>query len=164
MGDAVGGGVMAAPVTYAIDGRQYVSVLAGWGGAYGVLGKSSRQPFPGRVLTFALGGGGTLPGAAPAAPRQRPEPIPFTADAAQVAEGAATYARYCSVCHGPQAVSGGVLPDLRLAAPETFAEIEAILLTGTRASKGMPSFADVLTAADAARLRQYLLQRRSDVQ
>ena len=29
-----GTGVVAAPMTYSIDGQQYVAVLAGWGGAW----------------------------------------------------------------------------------------------------------------------------------
>ena len=35
-----GTGVIAAPVTYLLDGKQYVSVLAGWGGAFGLVSGS----------------------------------------------------------------------------------------------------------------------------
>ena len=37
-------GIMAAPVSYSIDGEQYVTVVAGWGGAYGCLLYTSPSP------------------------------------------------------------------------------------------------------------------------
>ena len=34
--------VMAAPITYEVNGEQYIAVLSGWGGAYPLLqGKTS---------------------------------------------------------------------------------------------------------------------------
>ena len=51
-------GVIAPPVTYSVDGEQYVTVMAGWGGAFGLTG-GMRTP-PGeprsRIITFNLGG------------------------------------------------------------------------------------------------------------
>ena len=41
-----------------------------------------------------------------------PSPPPDTADANTVAAGADLFGRYCSVCHGQFAVSGGITPDL----------------------------------------------------
>ncbi|WP_341648246.1 PQQ-binding-like beta-propeller repeat protein [Thauera humireducens] len=43
---ATGSGVIAAPITYEVDGEQYVSVAVGWGGVYGqarAARTSSRQ-------------------------------------------------------------------------------------------------------------------------
>ena len=37
-----GSGVIAAPVTYAIDGVQYVSVVAGWGGVFAMTALAGR--------------------------------------------------------------------------------------------------------------------------
>jgi quinohemoprotein ethanol dehydrogenase len=81
-----------------------------------------------------------------------------------IAAGSAVYNQSCSVCHGAQAVSGGVLPDLRYAAPETLAAIEDIVLRGARSQQGMPSFAQVLSAADVAAIRAYILSRRAELQ
>ena len=55
-------GIVAPPITYMIDGKQYVSVMAGWGGAFP---KKTRSY--GRLLTFAIGGTAALP----ARPRPR---------------------------------------------------------------------------------------------
>ena len=53
--------VMAAPVTYEINGEQYIAVLSGWGGAYPFLqgiksDKSGNERNISRVLVFKLGG------------------------------------------------------------------------------------------------------------
>ena len=62
--------VMAAPVTYEIDGEQYIAVLSGWGGAYPFLqgkqsDKSGNERNVSRMLVFKLGAKGQS--AAPAA-------------------------------------------------------------------------------------------------
>ena len=63
-------GIVAPPITYAIDGKQYVSVMAGWGGAFSKKARSY-----GRLLTYAIGGTASLP--------NRPRPRTVTAIAAQ---------------------------------------------------------------------------------
>ena len=65
-------GIIAAPMTYAVDGRQYVTIVAGWGGVFPLVAgelafKSGRIPNRSRVLTFALDGTASLP--EPVAPR-----------------------------------------------------------------------------------------------
>jgi quinohemoprotein ethanol dehydrogenase len=49
---AVGGGNMATPVTYRIEGRQYVAVEVGQGGGRG--GRGGATGTPARVVAFAL--------------------------------------------------------------------------------------------------------------
>jgi quinohemoprotein ethanol dehydrogenase len=69
-----GTGIMAPPVTYAVDGVQYVSVMAGWGGFAGLFnfpGTGPVKPGFGRILTFTLGGAAT-----PESPRLRPQRSP----------------------------------------------------------------------------------------
>lgn len=157
----VGGGVMAAPMTYVLDGTQYVAVMAGWGGSYGLSGRG-RATVPGRMLVFALGGSEALLPAtsAPAAP---PAVIESDATPQQIATGAALYAQSCAVCHGQNAESSGVIPDLRYADPTTLQEFEEIVLGGIRQSRGMPSFSRTLGTAEAEAIRAYLLDRRAEL-
>ncbi|MFZ2869229.1 PQQ-dependent dehydrogenase, methanol/ethanol family, partial [Zavarzinia sp.] len=58
-------GVQAAPVTFTVDGEQYVSVVVGYGGAYalayGRAAKALDIPVVGRVLTYRIGGAAQLP-------------------------------------------------------------------------------------------------------
>jgi quinohemoprotein ethanol dehydrogenase len=41
-----GTGVVAAPVTYDVDGKQYVSVAVGWGGVFGLFARATERKTP----------------------------------------------------------------------------------------------------------------------
>jgi quinohemoprotein ethanol dehydrogenase len=60
-------GVMAAPVAYTVKGKQYISVLAGWGGSFSLIGGNSSGTMgtPGRLLTFGVDGKAALPAPPP---------------------------------------------------------------------------------------------------
>lgn len=157
-------GVMAGPVTYTVNGEQYVAVLAGWGGVFPlatgeVSFRSGRVRNISRMLVYKLGGKATLP---PAPDGELPalRPPPSTATAQQIKRGEATFQRFCAACHGDVAVSGGVLPDLRysstLASDQLFS---SIVLGGLLRKQGMVSFAKELTAADAKSIRSYVIFR-----
>jgi len=160
-----GTGVVAPPITYRVGREQYVAVLAGLGGG---LAMASGDPPPavvasgnaGRVLVWKLGGGARLP----AVERPAPEPVaPIEArlDPARVERGKKLYFRHCSPCHGPAAIAGGFLPDLRSSRPPVYEALGAIVLEGGRLDRGMPAFGSVLGAEDVADLRDYLLDRRA---
>jgi quinohemoprotein ethanol dehydrogenase len=141
-----GTGIVAPPITYAIDGKQYVSVMAGWGGAFPKKFRSY-----GRLLTFALGG--TASPLTRAVPR-RVTALPNTASAAAIASGQKLFAAYCVRCHG----GATVLPDLRRSAPSVLNGLEKIL-DGAMVERGMPRFAE-FDKAMVAQLRGYLLDER----
>lgn len=160
-------GIIAAPMTYAIDGEQYVAILAGWGGVWdiapGVLASKSGRPRNiSRLLVFKLGGTAKLP---PAPPQQALvlDPPAFTGTAAQVARGGSLYGRYCSVCHGDAAVSGTLNPDLRHSAAIGNADaVRSVVIDGALEHNGMVSFKEVVSAADAEAIRQYVLKRANE--
>jgi len=157
----VGTSIMAAPMTYRAAGKQYVAVMAGYGGGPGLY-----APFPtssaayrygneGRIIAFALDG--SLPRTPPPvveAPFEQPPPREGTALA--VAHGEVLYNRYCGRCH---VFGRGELPDLRRAAPATHAIFDDIVLGGAFIARGMGRFDDVLSRADAADLHSYILER-----
>ncbi|ULQ47631.1 PQQ-dependent dehydrogenase, methanol/ethanol family [Flagellatimonas centrodinii] len=158
-------GVMAGPVTYEINGEQYVTVAAGWGGAFplalGALSEPAKVHPEARVLTYKLGGKATLP-----PPRNvtldLPEPPELTASAEVIDQGRTLYNGHCGMCHGPNAISGSVLPDLRYMTPETH-KIFTGILAGAYASKGMPSVMDKLDAEQVEAIHQYIIKRAHDV-
>jgi quinohemoprotein ethanol dehydrogenase len=159
-----GTGVMAAPITYLVDGQQYVTVMAGWGGAfplaYGEAGARAGVTSVGRVLTYKLGGNAALPPALPIdASPVPPPPISIAANTKQLRQGGVLFHDWCAVCHGLKGIAGGVIPDLRRATAETHASFADIVLGGVREPKGMPSFADVLRAEDVRLIQAYVLQR-----
>ena len=160
-------GVIAAPMTYAVDGEQYVAVLAGWGGVWdvatGILaGKSGPPRNISRLLVFKLGAQGELPDAPPMRERVL-DPPPFTGTDAQVALGAELYGRYCNVCHGDAAVAGALNPDLRHSGAINNANsMKTIVIDGAFKHNGMVSFASAMTADDAEAIRQYVIKRANE--
>lgn len=157
-----GTGIMAPPVTYTVGGIQYLSVLAGWGGTAGLFnspGQGPVKPGFGRLLTFVLGEATTLN--APPFGHKDPPPAPaiMTSDAPQVVhQGGLLYGAYCASCHGINAVAGP-LPDLRYANKEALDGIEAIVLGGSRAALGMPSFQKLLNAQQVHSIQAYVVSR-----
>ena len=118
-----------------------------------------------RVLVFKLNGSAELP--APR-PRQQIVSIPNdllveTEDDDLVATGQKAYEQYCYMCHGIGAMSGGVIPDLRFADEQSYREWPAIVIGGSRADRGMRSFAGALTTAEAMAIRAYVLKQANRV-
>ncbi len=154
-------GAASGPGTYAIDGEQYVTITTGWGSAYALAAgfgfEKKLPPSVGKVVTFKRGGTALIADIeAPVIERvARAEPF---GDEAQLAEGLVAYARNCTVCHGPFAVSSGVLPDLRWSAYSASPELwTAVVSDGALQSNGMVSFADVLSAQEIEAIRAYVV-------
>ena len=156
---------MAAPITYMVDGVQYIAVNAGWGGGMAHVERAAfselRLSRP-RLLVFRLGGTAQLP-PMPAESMVLPElspPPALTATAAQVAAGEALYGANCAVCHG-SAARGGV-KDLRHMSPQTHGQFADIVLGGIRERNGMASFADTLSAEQVENIHHYLIARANE--
>ncbi len=160
-------GVMAGPMSYEIDGQQYVAVLAGWGGAYplayGAFVQKAKIKPESRVLVYKLGGTAKLP-SPKNAPAVQPEPPPMPqVDDKTLAAGRDVFNGYCGICHGFNAVSSGVIPDLRYLTPEKHRDFPAIVF-GARAKKGMPSFAGRLPPPYIDAIHAYLIKRAHDLE
>jgi quinohemoprotein ethanol dehydrogenase len=147
-------GVMAGPVSYEVEGEQYVAVVAGFrqtGNYY--------APNYSRVLVFKLGGTAALPAPVPfQAPALNP-PAAF-GTAAAISHGEEVYGRFCSTCHGTDGLSRGMFPDLRYAgtiqSPDTF---RTVVIDGALSANGMVSFAKAISADDAEAVRAYIVDR-----
>ena len=161
-------GIVAPPITYTVDGEQYVAVLAGWGGALalaadgGVIAKDRPVRNISRLLVFKLGGTAKLP-AAPELAALPLDPPPSRASAELIAAGGSHYARYCAVCHAPGAVGSTVLPDLRrsgtLSNPQAWLQI---VHDGALKDNGMASFADSLSRQQIDAIREYVIHRANE--
>jgi PQQ-dependent dehydrogenase (methanol/ethanol family) len=155
-------GIIAAPIAYEVDGEQYVTVNAGWGGSFsvtpGLVVSGAAANGTNRVLTFKLGGKAELP---PLKTVARPlDPPPATAAPEKIAQGKGLYQVYCFYCHGDSVVAGGTLPDLRYSPMLGSADAwKAIVLDGTLAKNGMISFSSHLKAEDVEAVRAYVVER-----
>jgi quinohemoprotein ethanol dehydrogenase len=150
-------GIIASPITYMVEGRQFVTIIAGYGGQGSLVGGQFGWDFatqPRRVLTFALQGAAKLPGTT----QRTPLVIDETSvdDERKADRGAREYAAHCLFCHGVGVIGGGGAPDLRASRVvlnrDAFSEI---LRKGTLQIKGMPRF-DELSPASIEALQQYI--------
>ncbi len=160
-------GIVAAPITYEVDGEQYVTVMAGWGGAYALVAgyfvKNESRPPLSRVLTFKLGSTMALP-ELDWEPLDHPEPPEETASAETVERGRKVYHQFCQFCHGDSAAGGGVVMDLRYSASlhdET--QWRDITLNGTMADAGMAPFGEFVSEEDAEAIRAYVIRRAHEL-
>jgi len=145
----LGLGISAPPITYSVDGRQYLSILVGWGGGAAGLGGAESAAngwaygvHTRRLVTFSLEGSAQLPSLPPptlVTPIDAPD---FTIDPALVSIGENNYGGVCSSCHGRGAIAAGMAPDLRASAivlsEEAFA---SVVRDGILSERGMPEYA-----------------------
>jgi len=156
----VGTSIMAAPMTYRVNGVQYVSVMAGYGGGLLFL------PFPqssaaykygndGRIVTFRLDGGET-PKPPLATDQAHDPPPPREGTAATIAQGEILYNRFCGRCH---AFGRGLVPDLRQLPTAIHNSFYDIVLHGALQANGMAHWDDVLSESDAKAIHAYLVDQ-----
>ncbi|MFT5132682.1 MAG: quinohemoprotein ethanol dehydrogenase [Gammaproteobacteria bacterium] len=159
-------GITGAPISFESGGKQYITVIAGWGAAgpaflgtiaaqHGWVAKVHKH----RVLTFVLDGLARVP--------DNPAPLQvtfvddseFLVDESRAQHGEQAYATRCIQCHGVAAVAGGFAPDLR-ASPITLSAdaFKSVLRDGVLEAQGMPPFAE-LSDGDLSDLRHYLIRR-----
>ncbi|MBI2969479.1 MAG: PQQ-dependent dehydrogenase, methanol/ethanol family [Gammaproteobacteria bacterium] len=157
----VGSAISAAPVTYLLDGVQYVLAPTGGGGGLRMVypdwaaGPEARGPS--YLLAFTLNGRATLP--APVAPRALPEPPPMHASTRQVAAGGKLYHdEGCYYCHGQNARAiPGSVPDLRFMSAEKHAQWHGIVIGGASRRNGMMPVE--ITTEESEAIRAYVLDR-----
>ena len=154
-----GSHIMAAPMTYAIGGEQFVAVQAGYGGAAITVGtippESAALRFQNvnRIIAFKLGGPPV-----PTPPSRVEPPVPKppvqTASEARIRYGEIKFIQECSRCHvlGPSST-----PDLRRLDPGLQAIFKDIVLRGAVAPTGMERFDDILSESDVEAIHAYLI-------
>ncbi|HEY5656015.1 MAG TPA: PQQ-dependent dehydrogenase, methanol/ethanol family [Woeseiaceae bacterium] len=156
-------GITAAPITFELDGEQYVSVAVGWGTIVGLLGGPTQEPLGlenrSRVLTFKLGGTAVLPEPIASRHLSPPEPPEQMATEQLVERGHALYAERCMVCHGVGAISGNVLPDLRYSGKGVFDRWDQVVIDGALENIGMPGFEGVMSVEDSQAIKAYVIDR-----
>jgi PQQ-dependent dehydrogenase (methanol/ethanol family) len=150
-----GTGVVAAPITYSVDGKQYVSIAVGWGGVYGLSYRATDRQGPGTVYTFALGG----TAAPPAFVAYRMESLlqGVKYDPKHVPEGTALYVSNCVFCHGVPGVDrGGNIPNLGYIGSSYIENLDKFVFKGPANERGMPDFTGKLSAEDVEKIKAFI--------
>jgi quinohemoprotein ethanol dehydrogenase len=155
-------GIISRPITYAVGGQQYISVLVGYGSnAFAPTVSDPGWKYgaqPRRLLTFALGGKAVLPPtASPDRQLHALDDPGYAVIEADLNEGFKLFAMSCALCHGTDAVSGNAAgPDLRESPiPLDREAFWTVLHEGSLKERGMPRF-DQLTPEQAEKIRNYL--------
>jgi quinohemoprotein ethanol dehydrogenase len=164
-----GTAIIAPPVTYSIRGTQYVSILAGWGGAHGLKGPPSGRAQEylqeGILYTFKLNGMGMAPRLTK---MQRETPnlksAGLVADFEKAKKGRDLYFDNCVFCHGAVDGKGGALPDLATTSVAYHKLWLQLVQEGILArSKGMPAFKEVLTDEEATAIQHYVIREAQEL-
>jgi quinohemoprotein ethanol dehydrogenase len=165
-----GTGIMAAPMTYSINGEQYIAVMAGFGGNDLAFGpKDERAVFRkyqnyGRILAFKLNGEKTpLP---PAVQNIKvPMPPKLNLDQSLISKGKSIFNNYCINCHqaGYDDNWYSQYPNLASMRESIYMNLKEIVLKGAYSQFGMSSFADVLDENDVEALKHFLISEQIEL-
>jgi mono/diheme cytochrome c family protein len=150
--------VLAPPISYELDGKQYVAVSVG-----GAVPGGYFAPNYSRLLVFTLGGEAKLPEVKEYVPPKL-DPPPATASAEVVKAGGESYAKYCAACHGQDGQTrGSNFPNL-MVTPLLYSRdgFNNVVLQGARKEKGMVSFANVLDEKSADAVREFIIVRANE--
>jgi len=153
---------VAAPISYEIDGEQYVAVMAGFGGAIVVFPDENaalnKYKNAGRIISFKLNGTQT-----PLPPKKIrntviPAPPEIIFSKEMIMKGEKIYQTLCFACHytfGERHFND--FPDLSMLTKPTHESFNDILLKGKLSYYGMANFSDVLKQEEAEAVHQYLI-------
>jgi quinohemoprotein ethanol dehydrogenase len=160
-----GTAIMAAPMTYMLDGVQYVAVLAGAGGPQNVSwspdNAASRYENFERLLVSKLDGAIVpLPPRAKA-PQREPAPARFEADALTLARGQERFEQQCARCH-QEGGGVGAYPDLWNMPRAVADAFEDIVYRGALRYFGMGNFSDSLSKSDVAAIKAFIIDDEND--
>jgi PQQ-dependent dehydrogenase (methanol/ethanol family) len=152
---ATGTGVVAAPSTYMVDGKQYVSIAVGWGGVYGLAARATERQGPGTVYTFVVGGNASKPEFVQYRMDKLLQGVKY--DPAKVPDGTLLYVSNCVFCHGVPGVDrGGNIPNLGYMDASYIENLDKFIFKGPAMERGMPDFTGKLSADDVEKIKAFI--------
>lgn len=159
--------VLAGPMTYELDGEQYIAVAQGSGGTVMLtIGDNLKRNKvnKNKLLVFKLGDFGltkTVADESLATILPLSEEVNATPEV--IKQGEELYGRNCGTCHGISAKSNYVVPDLRYMSDQTHRDFVAIVLGGSRAHKGMAGFYETHSIEDVEAIHSYLKHQQQQL-
>ena len=158
--------ILAGPISFMLDGEQYIAVAQGSGGAVMLtLGEELKRnrTNQNRLLVFKLGNFSNTQSITRDSEPGR-ENLATILDLGHSANrdpetiklGEALYSQNCASCHGISAKSNHIVPDLRYMSEQTHIDFIGIVLGGSYAHKGMIGFHGTLSLDDAEAIHSYL--------
>ena len=156
--------ILAGPITYELDGDQYVAVAQGSGGVVMLtIGDEVRKNTvnQNRLLVFKRGKSEKgLPPIDDSVVEIQPLFSQLDTDEATIKNGEYLYHTNCASCHGIDATSNYVVPDLRYMTKKTHEDFATIVLGGSLTHKGMIGFYETLNLDDVNMIHEYLKDKQ----
>ena len=156
--------VLAGPMTYELDGEQYIAVAQGSGGTVMItvgdelMKKKTNQN---KLLVFKKGRfNQTVSIASNELATIKALGHKVNTDPAVIKQGESLYHNNCGSCHGINALSNYVVPDLRYMSEQTHSDFASIVIGGTRTHKGMIGFYETLGLDDVDAIHAYLANKQ----
>ena len=150
-----GTGVVAAPITYAVRGKQYVSVAVGWGGIFGLSARATDRKTPGTVYTFALDGKEKLPEFVNYQLGNLLSGVAYKTE--DVVAGTGLYVSNCVFCHGvPGVDKGGAIRNLGYVPREIVENLDRYVFNGPFVNNGMPDFTNKLSIEEVEKIKAFI--------
>ena len=156
--------VLAGPMTYELDGEQYIAVAQGSGGTVMItvgdelMKKKTNQN---KLLVFKKGRfNQTVSLASNELATIKALGHKVNSDPAVIKQGESLYHNNCASCHGINALSNYVVPDLRYMSEQTHSDFASIVIGGTRTHKGMIGFYETLGLDDVEAIHAYLANKQ----
>jgi len=150
-------GILAPPITYLVDGEQYVTIVVGWGGSQGQSGKAVPVLHQGTIYTFKMGGNAEPPAKLEGEAVQPFATAKTDAEPLNIGRGVNIYMEYCVGCHMHTGQGGGNIPDLSRSSEGVLNSYQKIVREGLLVEQGMPNLGEYLTEQDVEDVKAYVL-------
>ena len=159
--------ILAPPMSYEIDGEQYIAVLGGLGGsesAYYPDGAAAHK-YENKEALFVFKLDGSTVSFPPLRLPEDKQPLPLqnVTNAAVLSRGADLFYENCARCHAYRGAPGGY-PNLWNMSKAGHENFNAALLEGAYAYGGMAAFKDILSEPDAAAIHAYIIADRNNME
>ncbi|MDG1818480.1 MAG: PQQ-dependent dehydrogenase, methanol/ethanol family [Porticoccaceae bacterium] len=163
--------ILAGPISYELDGEQYIAVAQGSGGTVMLtVGDELKrnQVNQNKLLVFKRGEfNQTRALDSTLSPTLAPTLTPTLATILALGHTAETnpeiikkgevlYGQNCAACHGISAKSNHIIPDLRYMSEQTHSDFSGIVLGGAYAHKGMIGYFETLSLDDSEAIHAFL--------
>jgi mono/diheme cytochrome c family protein len=159
--------VLAGPMTFELDGEQYVAVAQGSGGTVMITvgdelqrNKSNQN----KLLVFKKGQfNQTNQVASEELTTIRALGHSANTDPDLIKLGESIYHNNCGSCHGINALSNYVVPNLRYMSEQTHNDFASIVIGGTRTHQGMIGFYETLGVDEVDAIHAYLDDKQQNL-
>ena len=159
--------ILAGPISYELDGEQYIAVAQGSGGTVMLtVGEELKRNKvnQNKLLVFKRGDFNQTRVLKDSTQGNQDSDLATimalghkaNSDPEIIKKGEVLYGQNCASCHGISAKSNYVVPDLRYMSEQTHSDFAGIVLGGAYAHKGMIGFYETLDLADVEAIHSFL--------